>query len=56
VRRVIEETNPDLCICGHIHETFGKHDQIGNTKIINVGPKGVIINIEKKIEKKKENN
>lgn len=48
VRKSIEKFQPDLCVCGHIHETFGKHDQIGKTKIINVGPKGIIINIEKK--------
>lgn len=48
VRKVIEEFQPDLALCGHIHETFGKHTTIGKTKVINVGPKGIIIDIEKK--------
>jgi len=48
VRKAIEEFQPDLALCGHIHETFGKSTTIGKTKVINVGPKGIIIDIEKK--------
>ncbi len=36
---------PKLLVCGHIHETAGKSDKIGPTKIINPGPEGKIINI-----------
>ena len=46
VRRAIEEIKPSLCICGHIHETGGLEDKIGNTRIINAATsKGVIIDI-----------
>ncbi|MDD5417491.1 MAG: metallophosphoesterase [Candidatus Nanoarchaeia archaeon] len=45
VREAIEELQPDLCLCGHIHETAGLTDRIGRTKIINVGKNGVIIDI-----------
>ena len=52
VRRVIEEKQPDVAICAHIHEGVGV-DQIGKTKIINVGKftEGYIglINIDKEI-------
>lgn len=48
VREEIEKIQPDLVLCGHIHETFGKYETIGKTKAINVGPKGVIVEIEKK--------
>lgn len=48
VRKAIEEFQPDLALCGHIHETFGKQTTIGRTRVINVGPKGIIIDIEKK--------
>ena len=34
-----------LYLCGHLHENFHKHDQIGNCKLINPGPDGEIIEI-----------
>lgn len=36
VRKIIEELQPSLNICGHIHEARGM-DKIGKTKIINPG-------------------
>ncbi len=36
VREFIEEIQPELCICGHIHEARGT-DKIGGTTIINPG-------------------
>ncbi len=45
VREMIEKTKPDTCICGHIHETFSLEDKLGNTRIVNAGPKGKIIEI-----------
>ena len=36
IRRVIEEFQPSLNICGHIHESMGM-DEIGETKVINPG-------------------
>jgi len=38
LRSIIEEKQPDLCICSHIHEGEGKEDVIGRTRILNVGP------------------
>ena len=37
VRRFIEEYQPALCLCGHIHEARGI-DRIGNTLVVNPGP------------------
>lgn len=34
-----------LAICGHIHETAGREDHIGRTRVVNPGPKGKIINL-----------
>ncbi len=45
VREMIEKLKPDKCICGHIHETFSLEDKLGDTTVINAGPKGKIIEI-----------
>jgi uncharacterized protein len=37
VRRIIEREQPDLVLCGHIHEARGV-DEIGRTRIVNPGP------------------
>lgn len=39
VRDFIEQYQPDVCLCGHIHEARGQ-DILDNTKIINCGPCG----------------
>ncbi len=44
-REFIEKQQPLFAISGHIHETFQKTDTIKKTKLINPGPKGVIIEI-----------
>ena len=36
VRKIIEETQPTLNVCGHVHESIGQ-DTIGNTVIVNPG-------------------
>lgn len=36
LRRFVEERQPDLLICGHIHEDRGEA-KIGSTKVVNVG-------------------
>ncbi|MEK6566095.1 MAG: metallophosphoesterase, partial [Bacteroidota bacterium] len=39
VRAFIEKYQPDVCVCGHIHEARGT-DIIGKTQIVNCGPAG----------------
>ncbi len=36
VREFIEECQPDICICGHIHEAYAL-DSIGRTVVVNPG-------------------
>ncbi len=46
VRKAIESFKPQLHLCGHIHECEGMEEKIGETKVINVGKKGKIIEIK----------
>jgi Icc-related predicted phosphoesterase len=38
--RTIEERNPRLAVCGHIHESWGCESKVDDTPIYNLGPKG----------------
>jgi hypothetical protein len=53
IRKIIEEYQPSLNVCGHIHESRGV-DRIGKTKIVNPGEiskgYGCLINIDDKEE------
>lgn len=55
IRKIIEEYQPAVNICGHIHESMGI-DRIGKTKIINPGETsqgyGCLIHIDDKLEDK----
>ena len=43
--RTIEERNPRLAVCGHIHESWGCESRIGDTPIHNLGPKGTWLDV-----------
>lgn len=45
VRKAIERFQPDLALCGHVHEAEGIEEKIGKTRLINVGRHGRIIEI-----------
>lgn len=38
IRKIIEEFEPELNLCSHIHESKGEEDYIKKTRIVNVGP------------------
>jgi uncharacterized protein len=40
ILRAIEEKQPKLAVCGHIHEAWGSESTIGKTKVVNLGPDG----------------
>lgn len=42
VRRAVERTEPRLVVCGHIHASWGKREEIGATTVVNVGPEGLV--------------
>jgi Icc-related predicted phosphoesterase len=43
--RTIEERNPRLAVCGHIHESWGCESKIGDTPLYNLGPKGTWLEV-----------
>ena len=38
----VEECQPILVVCGHIHDSAGSTETIGSTPVINAGPRGVV--------------
>jgi putative phosphoesterase len=45
LRKAIEKFQPDIFLSGHIHEAEGLKENIGNTRVFNLGKKGKIIEI-----------
>ncbi len=46
VRRAIEDKQPALVVCGHIHQSAGQAAMIGETPVVNAGPAGVVWELE----------
>jgi Icc-related predicted phosphoesterase len=42
-RKIICKFSPDIHICGHFHENWGKKDILCSSVVLNPGPKGKII-------------
>lgn len=45
IRTAIFQLNPILAVSGHIHDNAGVEDTLKNTRLINLGPEGIIINV-----------
>lgn len=45
ILEAIERCQPQIAVCGHIHESWGCKSQIGQTRVYNLGPAGTIIEI-----------
>ena len=45
VRKAIDELKPEVLLCSHVHEAEGIEEVIGNTRVINVGKEGKILEI-----------
>lgn len=42
----IEEHQPVLAVCGHIHEAWGSESTVGTTRIVNLGPTGTYFTLD----------
>ncbi len=45
VLEAIKKFKPNVLLCSHVHEAQGLEEQIEGTRVINVGPKGRIIDL-----------
>ncbi|MBK0326445.1 metallophosphoesterase family protein [Rhodobacteraceae bacterium F11138] len=39
IHDAIKRIQPELALCGHIHDSWGKTGQIGLTRVVNLGPR-----------------
>lgn len=46
IRAAVESKEPKLVVCGHIHSDWGKQCTLGQTRIVNAGPAGVVIELD----------
>jgi len=45
IKKAVDTFKPDIMLCSHVHEAEGLEEKIGNTKVMNVGKEGKIINV-----------
>ena len=46
VREAVEQKQPALVVCGHIHDSAGQTAKIGETTVINAGPQGMVCDVD----------
>jgi uncharacterized protein len=45
VLEAIEDKQPRLVVCGHIHEAAGERATVGESPVLNVGPSGTVLDL-----------
>ena len=46
ITKALHQFKPDILLCSHVHEAEGVEETIGNTRVINVGKEGKILDID----------
>jgi Icc-related predicted phosphoesterase len=45
ILETIRAKRPLLAVCGHIHQSWGREARVGPTRVVNLGPHGVVLEI-----------
>ena len=45
ILEAVERVKPPVAVCGHIHESWGCESDAGGSRVFNLGPKGVMIDL-----------
>lgn len=45
ILRAIENKDPPLAVCGHIHQCWGREAQVSATRVVSLGPAGAVLEI-----------
>lgn len=46
VLEAIKHARPALVVCGHIHDSWCSDERIGPTRVVNAGPRGIVVEIQ----------
>jgi Icc-related predicted phosphoesterase len=41
----IEDRRPRIAVCGHIHDSWGQESAVGDTRVVNLGPGGTMLEV-----------
>jgi Icc-related predicted phosphoesterase len=45
VLETIERRRPSLAVCGHIHACWEQESRVGGTRVVNAGPRGIVVDV-----------
>jgi Icc-related predicted phosphoesterase len=45
VLEALERARPRLSVCGHIHACWEQESRVGRTRVVNAGPRGVVVDL-----------
>ena len=46
IRETVLDRQPQLTVCGHIHDSAGRWEQLGETMVVNAGPAGILWDLD----------